>query len=113
MHQLARHLLLGGILVGEEFVEALHIGLAVEGYASPLATVAASTTSFLIVAFDAFGDIVVDDEAHIGFIYAHAKGDGGHDDIHFFGEEFILIFGAHLVVEASVVGEGFDSVEYQ
>ena len=113
LHQLAGHLLFGGVLVGEELVKLLNVLLAVEGDASSFASVAAGTSGFLIVALDAFGDVVVDDKAHVGFVDAHAESDGGHDDIHLLGEEFVLVFGSHFAVQSRVVGQGFDAVDDQ
>ena len=54
---------------------------------------------------------MVDDEAHVGFVDAHAEGNGGNDDVYFFHEEFVLVFGTDFVVQTGVVGEGFDAVE--
>jgi hypothetical protein len=49
-------------------------------------------------------------EAHIGFVDAHAEGDGGdHDDV-FFAQEARLVLGAHRVFHACVVGHGADAV---
>ena len=68
------------------------------------AAVASGTAGLLVVAFDALGDVVVDDETHIGLVDAHAEGDGGHDDVHVLHEEFVLVLGADLVVQSGVVG---------
>ncbi len=35
---------------------------------------------FSVVALDVLGEIVVDDPADVGFVDAHAEGDGGADD---------------------------------
>jgi hypothetical protein len=33
----------------------------------------------------------MDNETHIGFVYAHPKSDGSHNNIHFFHKKLILI----------------------
>ena len=58
--------------------------------------VAAGAACFLIIGFDAFGQIHMRDEADVGFIDTHAEGDGGDDDDGVFLEEFILMFGAQV-----------------
>ena len=85
----------------------------VESDALAFAAVAACTASLLIVAFEAFRYVVVNDETHIGLVDAHAESDGGNDDIHFFHQEFVLVLGTHFVVQSRMVGKGFDSVELQ
>ena len=103
----------GDILVGEEFVEFLHVLFGVEGDALALAAVAPGTSRLLVVAFQALGDVVVDDKAHIGLVDAHAEGDGGDNHVHLFHQEFVLILGTQFVVQSGVVGEGLDAVELQ
>ena len=65
----------------------------VRGFAIP-----ASATCLLIIGFNRFGHIHVCDEAHIRFVYPHAKGDGGNDDNAIFAQE------TRLVVSSSVRG---------
>ena len=100
------HLLFGNVLVGKELIEFLDVLLAVEGYAAALAAVAAGAAGFLIIALKALGDVVVDDEAHVGLVDAHAEGDGGHDDINLLHEELVLVFLAGLAVQSGVIGQG-------
>ena len=68
--------------------------------------VAAGATGFLIVALDIFGQVVVDDPADIGFVDAHAEGDGRADDPRIVAEKLLLIFAALGGGEAGVVGAG-------
>ena len=105
--------LLGDILVGEELVEFLHILFAIEGYALTLATVAAGTTGLLIIALETLGYVVVDDKTHVGLVDTHSEGYGGDDDVDILHEELVLVLGAHLRVEASVVRERLDAVDLQ
>ena len=49
--------------------------------------VATGAAGFLIVAFDVFGQVVVDDPADVGLVDAHAEGDGRADDPHLVTEE--------------------------
>src|SRR5690348_9431274 len=54
------------------------------------AAVASGAAGLLSVGFERAGKLVVDDEAHIGLVYAHAEGDGGDDDASTSGDEVVL-----------------------
>ena len=49
--------------------------------------------------------IQVGNIAHVGFIYAHAKGNGGNDDDVFFVGEAVLVLAAGLDGQACVIGQ--------
>ena len=66
--------------------------------------VAARAAGFLIVALDIFWQVVVDDEADVGFVDAHAERDGGADHADFVAEEQFLVFAAFLRRQARVIG---------
>ncbi len=51
----------------------------------------------------------MDDVADVGFVDAHAEGDGGDNDIDVFFNEGLLIFLAVFIREASVIWESFDA----
>ena len=52
----------------------------------------------------------MDDVADVGFVDAHAEGDGGADDLGFVADEGLLVFGALGGIEAGVVGDGVDAL---
>ena len=79
----------------------------------PFATIPSGTTGFLIVAFDTLWDIMVDDKAHIGLIDAHTKGNGGHDHIHLFHQEHILILGTCFGIEPGMIGYSTHSIHLE
>ena len=63
---------------------------------------------FLVVGFERVGWRKVDDEAHVGLVDAHAKGDGGDDDAGAPGHKVVLYCGA--VGDAGVIVGGGDAV---
>ncbi len=69
-------------------------------------TVASGAAGFLIVPLDVLGQIVVNDPADVGFVDAHAEGDGGADDPHLVAQEELLVFRTLGRVEAGVIGPG-------
>ena len=111
VEQLAGDLLFGDVLAFVELLQLVDVLIVVEGDAVAFAAVATRTTGLLVVAFEALGDVVVDDEAHIGLVDAHAEGDGGHDDVDLLHEELVLVLLTRLAVEAGVVGQGADAVD--
>ena len=68
-------------------------------------SVASRAADFLIVLLEAFRQIVVDDEADVGFVDAHAEGDGRDHDADLVAEKPLLILGAGFVGKAGVIRE--------
>ena len=75
--------------------------------------VPACPACFLIIGLQAFRHIVVDHEADIGLVDAHAEGVGGHHDLHPVKLEVILTLGPFLVAEPCVVAGGVVAVKRQ
>ncbi len=75
--------------------------------------IAPGASGFLIIAFHAFGQVEMRDEAHIGFIYAHAECDGCHHHHAFFAQEAALIPAARRAVESGVIGQRIPAALFQ
>ena len=102
--------MLGDGLAFKEFLELLKVFAAIESDALSFASVTSCTSCLLIVAFEALGDVVVDDVTDVGLVDAHTKGDGGYDDIDFLHKEIVLRLGADSGFHAGVVGGSGDVV---
>ena len=79
--------LFGAVGVLCHLLQAHHILQAIDHPGIGGLAIAAGAAGFLIIGFDAFGQIQVGDKAHIWFIYAHAKGDGGDNNHAVFAQE--------------------------
>lgn len=66
--------------------------------------VAAGASDFLIESLHVFGRVVMDDESDVGFVDAHAEGDGGADDLGAVVDEVLLNSCAFIGGHAGVVG---------
>ena len=55
----------------------------------------------------------MDHKSHVGFIYAHTKGDGGHDDINSFHKEIILCLRAGGRIESRMIWRSLDIIGHQ
>ena len=71
--------------------------------------IATGTTGFLIIGFDAAGNLEVGNETHIAAVDAHAERIGGHRDASSLLQELVLGFLAFLLVHAAVIGDGLDA----
>ncbi len=96
----------GGVVALEEEVVHLAVGEGVEEDGAGGLAVASGAADLLVVLLDGAGERGVDDGADVGFVDAHAEGDGGDDDFEFAGEEVALDALACGGVEACVVGGG-------
>ncbi len=97
----------GGVVALEEEVVHLAVGEGVEEDGAGGLAVAAGAADLLVVGLDGAGEGDVDYGADVGFVDAHAEGDGGYDDLEFSGLEVALDALADAGFEAGVVGGGF------
>jgi len=94
----------------DEVAVFLSIAAGVEEEAVGGLAVAAGAAGFLVVAFEVFGEVAVDDEADVWFVDAHAEGDGGDDDGAVVADEGFLGGAAFGGLHAGVVAAGGDVV---
>ena len=66
--------------------------------------IAPGAADLLVVALDAFGQIVMQDKAHIRLVDAHAKGNGGDDDLGIVADEGFLVAAALVILQPGVIG---------
>ena len=111
--QLTADFLLRYRLALHEFFQLADVFVAVISYASALQAIASGTSGFLIIAFNALGNVIVDYEPDIRFVNAHTKGDGGHNHTGFFHQEGILVLCTDLGIQAGVVRKCGDAVDNQ
>ena len=95
--------LLAGLLVNEELL-LHHVAGAEEQDALARQSVAAGAAGFLVVALDILRQVVVDDEADVRLVDAHAEGDGGADHPHLVAQEQLLVPRALLRRQPRVIG---------
>ena len=113
LQQLLAYVLLSHGLALHELLQLLQVFVGVECYAYTLAAVASCATRFLIIALKTLRYVVVYDEAHVGFVDAHAEGYGSHDDVDALHEEVVLRLRACSRVEAGVISRRLYVVGFQ
>ena len=59
-----------------------------------LAAVAPGPSRLLIIPFERLGNVVMDDEPHVGLVDTHAESDRGDDHVGALHQEIVLILGA-------------------
>ena len=106
-------LLLGDRFALHEFLQFLNILITIKGNATSLAAVAAGTSGLLIVSLQTFRYVVVNHEAHVRLVNAHAEGDGGHNHVHLFLQEGVLVVGPRGGIHARMIGQGPDVVGHE
>ena len=112
----AHRLLLGGGHVGIGLAVVDHplgsddVLLAEEQHALRRLAVPPGAARLLIVGLHGAWHVVVDDEAHVALVDAHAEGVGGHHDLHPVVLEVLLAGTAFLVRKPRVVASGGEAV---
>ena len=101
--KIIRHPLLMLRFLLDEVLDLLDIRIAEEKQAMGGQTVPSGASDLLVVAFDILGQVKVDDEAHVGFVDAHAKGDGGDNDLHVVADEGFLIAVALGILQTRMI----------
>ena len=97
----------------DETLELDRVGGIEEQQALARQPVAAGAPGLLIIALDVLRQIVVQDEAHVGLVDAHAEGDRRADDAHLIAQETLLLRRAVLGGHAGVITAGRDPVRLQ
>ena len=88
--QLSADVLFGYRLALHELIQFLQVFLRIKRNTQTFAAISSGASRFLVIAFQGFGNVVVDDEAYIGFVDAHTKSNGGHNDVNLLHQEIIL-----------------------
>ena len=97
----------GRIVALEKEIVRPAVGVGVHEDGAAGLAVASGAADLLVVAFEGAGQRRVDDRADIGFVDAHAEGDGGDDAIELAGLEVLLDGFADLRGKAGVIGGGW------
>ena len=97
-------------LIGNRFVDHLaqahHVLQTVNHPGFGRRPVASRTPSLLIVGFDAFRQVEMRDEPHVGLVDAHTESNRRHHDHAIIAQKPLLVGGAHARVEPRMVGQG-------
>ena len=111
--KLTADLLLGHRLALHELFELADILVAVVGDAAAFLAVTSGTSCLLVIALYALGDVVVDDETHVGLVDTHAEGYGSDYHVDLLHQEGVLVLRAGLGVKAGMVGARLYVVDTQ
>ncbi|MNX54453.1 hypothetical protein D3C86_851810 [compost metagenome] len=103
----------GHRFIFHEFCQFLNIFLRIESQTITIAPIAASTASFLVVAFHRFWNIMVDNITDIRFVNPHTKGDCRNNHFHILHQEFILRIGPCFSIKTCMVWQRFNTVQVQ
>ena len=106
LEKLTTNVLLSDRFALHELLEFLQILVSIESNAHALTAIASSTSRFLIVAFEAFGNVVVNDKANIRLVNAHSKSDGGDNDVDALHEEIVLRLRTRLRIKSGMISGG-------
>ena len=81
----------------EVVVAVKHVALGPERRITP------SAPSLLHIVLERIGDVVVNDEAYVLLVHAHAKSRRGHDDLDIILDEELLLKGLYVIYEKNRV----------
>jgi hypothetical protein len=75
--------------------------------------VASSATNFLIIAFQVFWQVSVNDETNVGFVDAHSESNCGDHQCRVIEDEALLVAPPNLVLQAGMVGQCWPAVQVE
>ncbi len=113
LQELSPDVLLRHGFVLHELFQFTQVLMGIEGDADTLSAISSSTSRLLVIALQALGDVVMDDETHVGLVDTHTKGDGGDDDIKAFHEEVVLCLRTSSRVKSSMIRCRLDIIRPQ
>ena len=97
------------LLLNQELGGADIGGAEIEGAARGIA-VAAGAARFLIVAFEALRQVVMNHPTHVRLVDAHSEGDGCDDHLYIVANERLLIVAPGFGVQSRVIRKSADAV---
>ena len=83
-----------------------HVGAGKQGDALGQRPIAPGPADLLPIGLDRGWRVQMDDKADVGFVDAHAKGDGRHHHRLIGLQEFLQAVGAQALVQSGVIGQG-------
>src|SRR5258706_3882977 len=87
----------------DEVVEFGDVRITIKQQTMRGQTVTPGATDFLIITFDALGQIEVNDKTYVGLVDAHAERDGGNNNLRIIADEGFLIFAAIRIFKPSMI----------
>ena len=96
------------IATGEQYLIFPSRGMGMGGL-----SIASRPPNFLVIGFQGRRQIGVNHKAHVWFVDAHAKCNGGNNDDTVLTLEPRLMVGARQCVHAGMVGQGLDALRLQ
>ena len=100
----------GGVV--DEELRGMHVPCPIEQQAFGLGAIPPRPACLLIVCLHILGHIIVDDIGNVLLVDAHAKGIGGHHDLHLIVEEGRLALPALFLLQARMVPGRGDAVVF-
>ena len=73
-------------------------------------SISSGTSCFLVIPFQTFGNIIVNDKPYVRFINAHSEGDCSYNDVDLFHQEFVLIGTSGSCIHAGMIRSCFNAV---
>ncbi len=113
LQQMTTDFLLGHWLSLHELLKLLQVLGGIKGKASAFPAVTARTAGLLVIAFERLGHVVMDDISDIRLVYAHSESYRGHDDIHLFQQESVLVGRTRCGIHACMVWQHAYVVYFQ
>ena len=93
-----------------ELFQFLQVFIGIKGNALSFTPVSSGTSCFLIISFQTFRNVIVNDITYIGLINTHTESNGCHNHIYFLHQEVILILRTCCRIHACMVSAGIDAV---
>ena len=93
-----------------KLLELLQVFIGIESNTLPFSSISSGTSGLLVISFQTFGNIIMDNITHIRFVNTHTKSNGSYNHINFFHQEIILVLCSCSRIHSGMIGTGIDSV---
>ena len=113
LQELSSDILLCNRLSLHELLQLAQVVRREESEANTFAAISSCPTGFLIVTFQAFRNVVMDDVTHIWLVDTHAESNGSNDDIDALHEEIVLSLSPICRFHAGMIGSSRNVVGTQ
>ena len=93
-----------------ELFKFLQVFIGIKGNTLSFASISSGTSCFLIISFQTFRDIIMNNITHIRLVNTHTKSNGSYNHIYFLHQEVVLILRACCRIHSCMVCASINTI---
>ena len=96
-----------------ELLQFLQVFVRIKSNTLSFASISSGTSCFLIISFQTFRNIIVNDKTYVRLVNTHTEGNGRYNHFYLFHQEIVLILRACCRIHTCMVSAGVNAIRLQ